>query len=412
MGRKKQTADTDFLANPDNVVIGDWVTKIKGEDKGLVGEIVERVKTGGKMLQFWVRWFSFPSSNTAELASNLKKVSKQDNGYVGKSTIDGLITQMIIDQKTIKYKVRTNSKEERLLTRRQIEKNLMVEDEEENQPIVEIQIDNEQQLLTYEEQNDRLFLERKVERAFYEAGKALQELRDRRLYRSTHKTFEEYCKDRFGFGRSRSCRLIDAVAVCDNLSYSQMLPNGQQKDSKEKMLPIGSQILPSSERQVRPLTKLEPEQQREVWKKAVGSAGGKIPSGRIVSDIVERIKQKVRPPNPYHVGDICRIIALDIPELRGKGGQWCIVDQIHEFSCTVKVYQGEMTIALDNLRLFDCSTADCEAFAQLCDRLHQLYSQKLEEIAISLVDRLAKLDRASLTPLEEGLLKLLESHLK
>jgi hypothetical protein len=52
--------------------------------------------------------------------------------------------------------------------------------------------------LTQKEQSDRLFLERKVERAFFEAGKALIELRDRRLYRSTHKTFDEYCLDRFG----------------------------------------------------------------------------------------------------------------------------------------------------------------------------------------------------------------------
>jgi hypothetical protein len=44
--------------------------------------------------------------------------------------------------------------------------------------------------LSHDEQRDRLHLERKVERAFYEAGKALQELRDRRLYRSTHKNFE------------------------------------------------------------------------------------------------------------------------------------------------------------------------------------------------------------------------------
>jgi hypothetical protein len=55
--------------------------------------------------------------------------------------------------------------------------------------------------LTEEEERDRLHLERKVERAFYEAGKALMELRDRRLYRSTHKTFEEYCRDRFGHSR-------------------------------------------------------------------------------------------------------------------------------------------------------------------------------------------------------------------
>ena len=54
--------------------------------------------------------------------------------------------------------------------------------------------------LTEDEQRDCLYLKCKVERAFYEAGKALQSLRDRRLYRSAHKTFEE-CQDRFGFER-------------------------------------------------------------------------------------------------------------------------------------------------------------------------------------------------------------------
>jgi hypothetical protein len=60
--------------------------------------------------------------------------------------------------------------------------------------------------LTPEEQRDRLHLERRVERAFFEAGKALMELRDRRLYRSTHSTFEEYCKERFGFERRHPYR--------------------------------------------------------------------------------------------------------------------------------------------------------------------------------------------------------------
>jgi hypothetical protein len=70
--------------------------------------------------------------------------------------------------------------------------------------------------LTEEEQRDRLHLERRVERAVFEAGKALAELRDRRLYRSTHGTFEEYCKDRFGFERRHPYRLIEASAVFDN----------------------------------------------------------------------------------------------------------------------------------------------------------------------------------------------------
>lgn len=71
--------------------------------------------------------------------------------------------------------------------------------------------------LSQEEQSDRLLLERKVERAFFEAGKALAQLRDRRLYRSTHKTFEEYCRDRFGHSRRQSYLLMDAAVVFESI---------------------------------------------------------------------------------------------------------------------------------------------------------------------------------------------------
>ena len=75
--------------------------------------------------------------------------------------------------------------------------------------------------LTEREQSDRLLLERKVERAFFEAGKALAELRDRRLYRSTHRTFEEYCRDALScaivFGLSLGLALTEDVnsIFCD-----------------------------------------------------------------------------------------------------------------------------------------------------------------------------------------------------
>ncbi|WP_052754568.1 TilS substrate-binding domain-containing protein [Calothrix sp. 336/3] len=82
------------------------------------------------------------------------------------------------------------------------------------------------------------------------------------------------------------------------------------------------------ERQVRPLTKLEPEQQREVWQQAVTAAGGKLPSGRIVQDIVQRIIERTRAPNPYHLGEICLIQPKDNPELRGKSGCWGVITYV------------------------------------------------------------------------------------
>ncbi len=84
-------------------------------------------------------------------------------------------------------------------------------------PSVDVEIVAAQEL-TVDEEQQRLYLERKVERAFYEAGLALRELRDRRLYRNTHKTFEEYCRYRFGHSRQKSNYLIAAAGVYDNLT--------------------------------------------------------------------------------------------------------------------------------------------------------------------------------------------------
>jgi hypothetical protein len=206
--------------------------------------------------------------------------------------------------------------------------------------------------LTEEEQRDRLHLERRVERAFFEAGKALTELRDRRLYRSTHKTFEEYCRDRFGHSRRQSYLLMDAAVVFDNLL--------------EKCDPM-DHILPTSERQIRPMTKLEPQQQQEVWLTAVELAGGKVPTGRIVKDVVQKIMERTKVPNTYQIGEVCQILVKDNPELRGKGGCWAIVSAVNDFSCTVRMWDGEYTIGLQHLKSFNYLPAESEQMQVICD---------------------------------------------
>ncbi|MBC6435507.1 hypothetical protein FM036_39300 [Nostoc sp. HG1] len=266
--------------------------------------------------------------------------------------------------------------------------------------------------LTEDEQSDRLHLERKVERAVFEAGKALMELRDRRLYRSTHSTFEEYCKDRFGFQRRHPYRLIEASAVFDNLM--KMCPNGTQTESESddgEMCPNGTQILPTSERQVRPITKLEPEQQWEVWQRAVQEAGGKVPSARVVGDVLQRIMERTKVPNTYQIGEVCQILAKDNPELRGKGGCWGIVSAVNEFSCTVRMWDGEYTVGLQHLKSFNYLPAECEQMQSLCDRLIWVYSGALEESVQKFLEMLGKLNRPYLTTLEEKVLSVLESEI-
>ena len=104
--------------------------------------------------------------------------------------------------------------------------------------------------LTATEREDLGNLEAAVERGlgtFVEVGTALGLIRDRKLYRNDYSTFESYCQERWGLGRSQPYRYVDAAAVVKNLS------------------PIGD-IKPTIESQVRPLVALkDTEQQREAW---------------------------------------------------------------------------------------------------------------------------------------------------
>ncbi|WP_373529409.1 hypothetical protein [Nostoc sp.] len=248
--------------------------------------------------------------------------------------------------------------------------------------------------LTEEEQSDRLHLERRVERAVFEAGKALMELRDRRLYRSTHKTFEEYCKERFGYSRRQPYLLMDAAVVFDNLL--------------EKCDPL-DQVLPTNERQVRPMTKLEPQEQQEVWLRAVELAGGKVPTGRIVKDVVQRIMERTKVPNTYQIGEVCQIVVKDNPELRGKGGCWGIVNHVGEFSCTVTTWYGEYTLRIDHLKSLNYLESECQQMQQISDRISRLReNEKLEEAARAVLKYLGELKRPYLTEVEEKLLSVIE----
>ncbi|MBD2534215.1 hypothetical protein H6G97_33695 [Nostoc flagelliforme FACHB-838] len=259
--------------------------------------------------------------------------------------------------------------------------------------------------LTEQEIRDRLLLERKVERAFFEAGKALSELRDRRLYRSTHRTFEEYCRDRFGHSRQKSNYLIAAADVYENLTTICC-----QNSGIDDLTTNSSQILPTSEGQVRPMTKLEPQEQWKVWQTAVEVAGGKVPSGRVVKDVIEQIMERTKVPNTYQIGEICQILAKDNPELRGKSGCWGIVSQVNDFSCTVRIWDGEYTVGLQHLKSFNYLPAQCEQMRVICDRISRLReNENLEEAVRAMLEYLGELKRPYLTVVEEKLLTLLES---
>ncbi len=124
MNKSKSRRKVDFSFNPEEVQVGDWVVK---EDSELIGEITGEVETHGNMLQFWVKWFKKNGATTPELASNLRKIPKEQNGYVGRETTEGIVNLMILKGKKVKYEVITDLGTPRLMTRSQLEKKLVEE---------------------------------------------------------------------------------------------------------------------------------------------------------------------------------------------------------------------------------------------------------------------------------------------
>ncbi len=122
-------------------------------------------------------------------------------------------------------------------------------------------------------------LETVVERGqqtFVEVGRALAEIRDSRLYRQEHGTFEDYCRSRWGFTRRRADLLIEGAETALRLQNEN---NCSQT--------------PKTESQARPLTKLkEPEQQREAWSKAqeIARDEGKPVAARHVEMAVDEVR--------------------------------------------------------------------------------------------------------------------------
>jgi hypothetical protein len=154
---------------------------------------------------------------------------------------------------------------------------------------------------------------------------------------------------------------------------------------------------------------LEPEVQRQAWQQAVEAAGGKVPSGRVVKDVVQRIMERTQVPNTYQIGEVCQIIVKDNPELRGKGGCWAIVSAVNDFSCTVKIWDGEYALGLQHLKSYDYLPAECEQIKQISDRISRVYSDSLEETVKSLLQLLGKVNRPYLTAVEEKLLSVVEN---
>lgn len=122
--------------------------------------------------------------------------------------------------------------------------------------------------------------------AFRDVVFALKEVRDRRLYRQAHATFEDYCQSRWGFTRQRGYQLIDAAEAIASL-------------------PTECQPLVDTERSARELARVEPEHREEVVLKA--NKSGAVTS-KAIKEAAAEVEVDIEPsPSPV-------ISAPDVPE--------------------------------------------------------------------------------------------------
>ncbi len=250
--------------------------------------------------------------------------------------------------------------------------------------------------LTEDEEKERHRLESKVERAFYESGSALREIRDHRLYRVTHPTdFIGYCRDRFGKTKQSVNYLIAAAEVFENLTTTT----------------ISCRVLPTSETQVRDMAGFPPQKQIEIWNEAIESYGGKVAPRRIVKGIVERLKEKplIKASDFCCIGDPFILTRLEGAE-RKYNGCWAIAFELRDFTIAVDVHDTTFAVKPDNLNPIDLPDIRRQ-LPETLKRIRQLREcDLLDRCAYTVLESLGR--QIYLTEVEEGLLQWLENHYK
>jgi hypothetical protein len=123
---------------------------------------------------------------------------------------------------------------------------------------------------------------RNGQKAFVEAGKALEEIRDKRLYRMKHKTFEGYCQDQWDFRKSHANRLILAAeAYCELHQHNpqfDLTPNGAINITESLMRPLTLLKTPEERQRAWNRAVKEVSNPKDVTAKVVKKAIGKVPT--------------------------------------------------------------------------------------------------------------------------------------
>lgn len=126
--------------------------------------------------------------------------------------------------------------------------------------------------LTAAEKRRRKKIEEKIGKGLHDAWIGLRDIRDGKLYRSTHDSFEAYCVDIWGYKKGQGYHVAQAGDVVAGLLES------------------GAVVLPMNERQARELTTLTSEEAKMVMEVVKQSS----PTGKITAAHIKQVASTIK----------------------------------------------------------------------------------------------------------------------
>ena len=130
----------------------------------------------------------------------------------------------------------------------------------------------------------------------WEVAAALADIREQKQYlEAGHKTFEEYCEQKWNFKRNYANKLIQGVEVFDNVRDNL----NKEVDNLGTSVPKPVQ-LPETEWQARAVRQAtdDPQEQAEVWTQAVEDAGGEQPTAPQIKQAAAKVTASKTAPPP------------------------------------------------------------------------------------------------------------------
>lgn len=182
-------------------------------------------------------------------------------------------------------------------------------------------------MLSVEQKIELSHLEKTIERgktACIEMALALLKIREERLYRENHPTFEDYCQRRWEFSDR----------------YGRMLV--EYGETVRAIHSAGGTMVPVSERQSRALNGLEPEQKTEAMSGAAAVAPDNKPTTQHIQRAAAAVKSK--PESPFQAGTTATVLDENSPHY----GRSVTVENVQGVIVQAKTEAGETVPFLTN----------------------------------------------------------------